>query len=526
LLPSGSAQWTRIEISMPTNGALGQRDAGLGWQRWHLGVGSPSVDRVSLHWRDDTGAWQGLHAGDLLPVASWPIPDHNPVFPLPKSLMVEGDGASELWLRTQHARVPVAFSIELLTESALRERREVSFLLFGGFFAIAAMALALCAFHVIRDRDWVFMAYGLLVLAMIGMQAQLTGVAGLAMFNHWPMVNDRLSFMFAEAYAHAGLLFAALATRRFWGKERLARLIRLWLVFCVAVMLLHVWLFDRTLFVVANIAMPVSMLAALGLTWHGHRRGDRYAMGIGLGLLPVVVCACFPLLRNQGLLATGFLSQYGLLIGALAELAIVTWVLSERNAQMREATVRERALVSTDALTGLPHETLFLARLHSTAVRARRLNRQFGLVALCIDDLTELTGQNGFAAQDKAMVVVAGHLQQIARPIDMPVRLSANEFMLLIEGPVSVSALTDVGTRLMARLLRPVREDGHAVNLRGHITCMLLPSQAGASLAQESELGLSPSRLVRWLLAQSDSFDPQRDKPVRIVDGPEAMSIV
>ena len=469
-IEAGAAQWTRIEYRVESARANAIEE------RWYLSVQSPSVDRLSLFWEDAQGNWQSAHAGDAIAVSSWPIPDHNPVFLLPIDIRREGDATAEVWLRTQHARVPVAFQMGFYSESALRSNRELAYFAFGAFFSAVALAFGMCGYHIVRHRDRVFMAYAAMLTVMVGLQLQLTGLAGLGLLRNAPELNDRLSFVFAEAYALMGLVFMAVACRLTWGAGGLARLVQTSLGLGTAVMVAHALVFDRLWFVVANVAMPISMALTLLVAGLAHRRGDRYAFRLGLALMPVLVGALFPLLRNQGLLPTGFLTQYGLMLGSLLEMTMLTWFLTERSAQLRENSLRERALVSTDALTGLSHEVVFLERMHSAAVRARRLHKQFGLLVMSIRNLNDIERTAGFAGVDRALVVAAAQVQAVAREIDTASRVGRDEFALLVEGPVDEAHMTDAASRIMARMLRPNASVASTKGLTVNIAFLLLPS--------------------------------------------------
>lgn len=514
LLEGGAAQWRRIEIRRNNPN-----------DPWYLQVDSPSLDHASLHWENSLGEWQSQIAGDALAVSDWPLPDHQALFKLPSNLKADADGGSELWLRLSHARVPVSVSATLLSESALREQREISFFAFGAFFGGLILALLVCIYHGIKHRDKVFVAYGLMITAMAGMQMQLSGLAGLTYFAHAPGLNDRASFVFAELYVMAGLLFMATACGVSWARGRLGELIKAWLLLGMFVSCMHQWLFDRAMFLVANWYMPMSMALALVVGFVAHKRGDRYALKLTLGLLPVVIAGTFPLLRNQGVLPTGLLSQYGLMVGAVLELSILTVVLTQRSQELRETQLRERALVSTDALTGLTHETLFLQRLHSSAVRARRYGKQFGLLVLSLDNIEQLGRDGGFSGRERAVLLAASRLRSVAREIDTPCRVTHDELVLLIEGPANLASLTDTATRVLARMLRPASQLPPGAFLKTHITATLLPAVQSAGISGESTQGLSAAQTLQWLLDESRSYRAGSDKAVRIIESSVLASI-
>ncbi len=512
LLEHQSALWQRIEVRATA-------------APWYLQVNSPSVDSVSLHWEDDQGTWQVASAGDGLAVSQWPLPDHNPLFKLPINLRADADGVGELWLRVQHARVPVSLTSTLMSESALRQQRELYFLIFGAFMGCTLLVLVMCLYHTTVHKDRVFVAYGGITLSMAAMQSQLTGLAGMTFWSNLPALNDRASFAFAEIYALMGIVFMSVACGVTWRRSRLGKVLIAWLITGVSITVMHQIFFNRQMFIAANIYMPVSMLLALMIALLAHKRGDRYALRLGLGLFPVIVAGSLPLLRNQGVIETGVLSQYALMLGALIELSFLMVVLTYRSQDLRETSLRERALVSTDALTGLTHETLFLERLHGANVRARRYKKQFGLLILSLDNVSQLGREGGFAGPERAVLLAASRLRGIARDIDTPCRVAHDELALLIEGPLTAAALTDIATRVLARMLRPATELPNATPLSTHITATLLPSTVGIGIGQESAQGLSAAQSLQWMLAESRAFNPDIHKAVRMIEARQWSSI-
>jgi diguanylate cyclase (GGDEF)-like protein len=103
--------------------------------------------------------------------------------------------------------------------------------------------------------------------------------------------------------------------------------------------------------------------------------------------------------------------------------------LAIHNATQHERLAR---LAVTDDLTGLPNRRRFLEALRAEAQRARRYQRALSLVMLDLDGLKDVNDRHGHAAGDAVLRGVAQALRAGTRDTDLPVRLSGDEFAVLL----------------------------------------------------------------------------------------------
>jgi two-component system, sensor histidine kinase LadS len=252
-------------------------------------------------------------------------------------------------------------------------------------------------------------------------------------------------------------------------------------------------------FQVANATMILCMLTLYVLLWRCHRAGDRNARWIALGFCPVVLAAFFPVLRNFGVGSTGFLSQYAVTLGSAIEVPLLMYALMLRSANQRDMRVREQALLQQDALTGLPDERRFVSKLHSSLLRARRYKQKLGLLHVRLQNHDLMAKEFGSQVANSALLLTASQLRSVSREIDLPARLQGEEFVLLMEGPITSARLIEAATQLLAHSLRPSEALPVGTQPRLMICAALLPDDTVENIGEDAHTQ------YQWLLSQSDT---------------------
>jgi diguanylate cyclase (GGDEF)-like protein len=237
--------------------------------------------------------------------------------------------------------------------------------------------------------------------------------------------------------------------------------------------------------------------------------GDKNALWIALGLLPVVIAGLFPLARNFGLLTTGFLSQYAVTVGSAMEIAILMYALMKRSAAQRDMRVREQALQQQDALTGLADERRAIAKIHTGILRARRFNHRMGLMHVHLGNYNHLVREYGQKAGNAALLIGASHLNAVARDVDLAAKLEGANFMLVVEGPITAARLVEISTQLLARSLRPSDALPVGQLLKLQITSALLPDEHIDSVGEDA------NTIYNWMLSQSEIA--QSESPTKAI---------
>jgi diguanylate cyclase (GGDEF)-like protein len=143
------------------------------------------------------------------------------------------------------------------------------------------------------------------------------------------------------------------------------------------------------------------------------------------GLQSVMVTALHKQLRTLDPVAT---------LGAVERL---TELFSSLQADAVEEVLRQRSrelewLGTTDELTGLHNARYLQQHMHHLLGVQRRYGNPFALLLIDIDGLKRINDAYGQASGDRTLVDVATALGETIRAVDTPVRMSDDEFCVLL----------------------------------------------------------------------------------------------
>lgn len=458
-LRSGHALWIRFTIP-PAPDA----------ERWYLEVPAPSVNRVTLYTEDSAGQWLAQYAGDTLPVAKWPVPHRHPLLPVALSAEVP----TSYLLRVENA---TGFSAPLrfISESTLSRSEQRVSLLLGIYFGLAGLAVVLSVLSAASLRDSAYALYAPAVAAMALTQAAVTGIGGLHLWPDLAVWNDVSVALLPPLTAGMILLFIAAAVSLDERSVRLHRIILALTLLCFvgAASTLLLPLDDRQR--LAQPAVGLAQVVGLYVLFWAWRRGDRYAIWLFAGFLPVALMATLPILRSQGLLAQNALTLHGMQVAHGLELPLVLVVLMLRSQQLRENTRRIRGLDRIDPATGLINEGVFTTRLARMIARSHRLRHQSAVLLVDVTNIDVLQRDFGRPSAQELPLRLAGRLLTTAREIDSVARLSDLRFGLLVEGPLTPKEAEGIGPRVVARCLMPFDDKPRGWVAQVRIASALVP---------------------------------------------------
>lgn len=113
-------------------------------------------------------------------------------------------------------------------------------------------------------------------------------------------------------------------------------------------------------------------------------------------------------------------------------LLVVCFAAIVRLRSARQGLVRTGEPSTRDAITGLPDEQYFWLRLREEYARTRRYGESFSVAVLDVNSLSSVNRSYGEAAGDAVLAHVARVLDSAERGSDVAVRLSDDEFALLL----------------------------------------------------------------------------------------------
>lgn len=459
-LDDGAALWIRFDARAQDDHA-----------RWELELARSGTDRITLYHQLANGEWKIQHAGDRLAVRDWTFPDRYPVF----SLDPRTDAVVTYWVRIEHARVPFSGTLQIHNHNTLRELRIHQQFLLGAYFGMTLLLTATALANALVFRDTSFAAYAVYITVLGLAMASSLGVAGQFLWPDSARWNGLAEFVLMPMTAVCGLLFV----RQVVQPRRIGR----WLdrsaltmpVLLVALIVLDTMAPKDWTLQAVTAASAVTLALVYAMLWAAWRTGDRWVRWIALGMLPVLLAGALPVMRNFGLISSGFLSQYGMVIAAALEAPLLIYGLLQRSSLQHEAQARARALALTEPLTGLTNRHNFMLRLHDSVVRGQRYGHQSALLLIGLDNHAWFVEQHGREVADRALVITGSLLRSVARDVDTASRVDDSTLALLMEGPVREAQALAVATSIVAGGLRPSVQLPVGTTLKFKIVVALLP---------------------------------------------------
>ena len=440
-LTTGKALWFRFTVP-PAPDA----------ERWYLEIPYPAVDRVTLYTPDSIGQWLPQSAGDTIPVAEWPVPHRHPLMPI----TVSAEEPRKYLLRVVN---PHSFSAPLsfVSESYLSRHEQQTSLILGIYFGLAGLAVAVAILSALSLRDSAYGFYALSVALMAASQAAMTGIGGLHLWPHWPAWNDISSMVLPVLTVGSLVWFFSHVVSI---PERSPRLHRILMGLAMASLPVAVGIAFIEPSLRFRLMVPyivvTTTVAVAAVVWAA-RRGDRYALWLFAGMVPVILGAAFPVARLMGLIPISFWTMHGMQVGIAIELPVLLVVLMLRSQQRREHNRRMQGLDRIDPATGLINGYVFQERLVRMMHRCDRLKYQCAVLMIDIVNSEQIKRDLGQRAADELPLLVAGRLLSAAREIDSVARISDLRFGLLVEGPLNDEDAASAGPRVVARCLMPFK---------------------------------------------------------------------
>jgi two-component system, sensor histidine kinase LadS len=494
----GKAMWLHFKVHPAS------RDV-----HWRLQVHLPTTDQASLYFQRADGSWVVQSAGDAIPHTQWPVRDRYPLF----SLSDDSQMAVDYWLQIRHERVPYSAAISILSDEEVIASRQVENLLLGAYFGLMLAVAAMCVVNGLVLRYANYLRYAVYVAVLAITQMGFLGLFTQYITPDWLSWNAVSSFVLPSI----SVVVALWLVRALVNPAQLVPWLDRWLLLLMVVLsvVTVVETFQPSLlgFRTSNSLTMISMLSLYVLLWFSWRAGDRNARWIAIGFLPIVLAGLFPVLRNFGIVSTGFLSQYAVTLGSAIEVPLLLYALTLRSANQRDMRIREQALLQQDAVTGLSDERRLLTRLHGSQLRARRNRHKLGLLHVHLRNHDHLSKEFGSQTANAALLLTASHLRQICRDIDLAARLEGPNFVMLMEGPVNSARLIEAATQLLAHSLRPAEALPVGQLPKLFISVALLPDDQVDALGEDAQTALN------WMISQSEiSTEKNPQKAIRAIN--------
>ena len=469
---------------------------------WELTFPMPLLDQVTVYQQNERGQWVAHNAGDTLAVASWNEPGRYPHFRLE---LPQGQ-PREVYARIKHL-TPANFPAELLSQAAYDDRVQLEYLGLGLAFGALLLLIIACLAQAFVYRDGVYGWYAGYAFVTTLATAAYTGAAAHLLWPRFGALGDAPTAMLGLLACASALLFVrnliGIAGRHHVF-DRVALGVGLaGFILAAAYPLLN----KSTGLAVTSDYVAATMAINLWIAFAAARRGDKVGLWVLFAYVPLTIAVLLAVMRLEGWLPVSFGTQYAVVVAMAFEVPLLLVALNIRSRERHGAEIRELALSTQDALTGLLAAHLYHDRLRQVVARYKRDGDDAAVVFIDLVNYPQIKAQFGSAVAEQSLLRSVIKLRRLLRDVDTVSRVGEARFGLILEGVTSRIAVTDRAARLIAAGLIPLKGLKPDVTLQFHIAGVLLDERPG----EPDEL----SDALDELLA---SMSPRTRRPIRFLE--------
>jgi diguanylate cyclase (GGDEF)-like protein len=469
-------------------------------QDWLIEFPMPVLDRVTVY-QAEGSRWRGETAGDTLAVSLWPEAGRHPYFRLD---LPHGE-VFDVFVRIRHTS-SANFPVRLTTAFAHNQRIQVEYLGLGSTFGALMLLILACLAQSWVYRDRVYAWYALYAFVTSLAVASYTGVAAHLLWPGFGALGDSPQSMLAILASAAALLFVhnliGIPARFLW----LGRMVFGLGIAGLALAAVPPFLPKMPGLALLSVYVGCTTLIIVTMALASWRRGDIVGLWVFGAYLPLSLAVVASVVRTFGWLPVSFGTQYAVVVALAVEVPLLLIALSIRSRERHGAQIREQALSTQDALTGLLAPHLFNDRLRQVVARHKRDGDSAAVVFIDLVNHARIKDYYGSAVAEQSLLRSVIKLRRLLRDVDTVSRIGEARFAVILEGVSSRTSVTDRAARLIAAGLMPLQGLKPDVTLQFHIAAVLL-----------DERPMDAPDLLDALVSLMASMSPRTRRPIRFI---------
>ena len=247
----------------------------------------------------------------------------------------------------------------------------------------------------------------------------------------------------------------------------------------------------------------MGMFKAITTAW----RKDIVGLWVLMAFMPLTAATVLLVASVMGFVPSSWLSRYGLLIGLIIEVPLLLIALNLRSRERHDVEARAQVISSQDALTGLLTAHLFQDRLKQTVTRMQRYKEPAAVVFIELVNYGYIKKTWGVAVAEQSLLRSVIKLRRILRDTDTIGRVDEARFGLILEGASTRTPVTELGARLIAAGLMPLKGLKPEVVLQFHVVAVLLHERPGS----DAEISQALVDLIK-------SMSSRTHRPIRFLE--------
>jgi len=197
----------------------------------------------------------------------------------------------------------------------------------------------------------------------------------------------------------------------------------------------------------------------------------------------------------QSYIGTRMLDSSGAVVGNLAVMSrgsfeqaetagLVVDSLSARAAYELDRQVTEEVILrqaTTDSLTKLPNRSAFMNRLQQSLHNAERNNERLAVMFIDVDNFKLVNDQQGHAAGDYVLKIIANRLIKCVRKNDILGRLGGDEFIIALSDISDAHAPEQVARNILKEITHEISNENISFSMSCSIGISVYPDDASAT---------------------------------------------
>lgn len=469
-------------------------------REWLIEFPMPVLDSVTVFQRDGN-AWRSETAGDMHAVQTWPEAGRYPFF----RVELPPGQVRDVYVRIRHT-TGADFPVEFAASSAHGQRIQLDYLGLGLAFGSLFVLIASCLSQSWVYRDLAYAWYAAYASVTALAMAAFTGVAAHLLWPGFGALGDAPQGSLVYFSCAASLLLVRNVIGIPARNPMSDRVVQLLGLGGLLLGLLHPMLAKVPGVGLLSAYMLASVVINMVIALAAWRRGDPVGMWVFIGFAPVLLSLALAAARLFGLLQISFATQYAIVLALGLQVPLLLVALGIRSRERHGAQIREQALSTQDALTGLLAPHLFHDRLRQVVARYKREREHAAVVFIDLVNYPQIKSHYGSAVAEQSLLRSVIKLRRLLRDADTVSRIGEARFGVILEGAHSRVAVTDRGARLIAAGLMPLKGLKPEVTLQFHIASILLDER----FMEAEELVQALSELLRGM-------SPRTRRPIRFI---------
>ncbi len=497
---------------------------------WILEFPQPLIDRITVYQSTVAGSWTSQTAGDTIAVLKWPEPGRYAYF----RLDLQETGVHDVYVQIRNVS-NISVPVQVTSRGSSTQYLQMEYLMVGAVFGTLLLLTFTCLAQSFVYRDYTYGLYAAYACLLTLTMAAWTGVAGHMLWNNSGIWTDLAPGCLGVLTGSAALVFVThlcgSSSRQKWFEPLAYALGFAGLPIAVIYALIER---PTAVVMISTYLISVALLGTFKSTSTWQRR-DIIGFWVLLAFAPLTAATLLLVASVMGLVPSSWLSRYGLLIGLSIEVPLLLIALNLRSRERHGVEARAQAISSQDALTGLLTAHLFQDRLNQIVARTKRYKEPAAVVFIELVNYRYIKKTWGVAVAEQSLLRSVIKLRRILRDTDTVGRVDEARFGLILEGASTRTPVTELGARLIAAGLMPLKGLKPEVVLQFHVVAVLLTERPGSATDISEALadlikgmGSRTRRPIRFLEPEStrpmdlnaqSEFEPSQTSPrLRVVN--------